>query len=287
MMNRTRRIALSGTLALLLAANLFTDQRDRTREQPSNAKVMYLEGNETMFQVGEELVYEVSYLFIKLGQVKLKVADKVQRNGGYVYKTIAYVDSYSGIPFVSLHCVYESDVSETVYSQHFVASELKDEQWKYLKYDYDYPSRRVIIEGGVQTLNTVEGRDTLQLETEYQDGLSLLYFARANVHQQKEVTIPTLIVRSKASTFINFLNEHDEAEIDSVDYPIDVVKFEGNANFVGLYGLTGAFKGWFSADSAAIPIKAKMKVFIGNVNIELRSWKRAGWIPPRKTDARE
>jgi len=284
MKSRILRTVLFNILVIFLAANLFTDQKTFTVEQPFNARVIYFKEDSSMFRVGEELVYEVSYLFIKLGQIKLKVKDKIPHNGGYIYKAICYVDSYPGIPFVSLHSVYESDIDETVYSKHFVASELKNDQWKYLKYDYDYPNHRVFLESGVQALNTIEERDTLQLETAYQDGLSLLYFARANVHYQKEVTIPTLIVRTKASTYINFLNERDEVEIDAVDYPIDVIKFEGNANFVGLYGLTGAFKGWFSADEASVPIKAKMKVFIGNVNIELQSWNRPGWTPPRRSE---
>jgi hypothetical protein len=70
-------------------------------------------------------------------------------------------------------------------------------------------------------------------------------------------------------------------EIDAVDYPIDVVGFEGNAEFVGIFGLTGGFDGWFSNDEARVPIVAHMKVILGSVTLELMSWKRPGWTPPR------
>jgi hypothetical protein len=51
--------------------------------------------------------------------------------------------------------------------------------------------------------------------------------------------------------------------------------------WTALYGLGGKFQSWFSADDASIPIKAIMNVYIGNINIELKSWKRIGWTPPK------
>ena len=52
-------------------------------------------------------------------------------------------------------------------------------------------------------------------------------------------------------------------------------------DFISIFGLTGYFEGWFSNDEASIPIVAKMKVLIGNITLELKSWKREGWIPPK------
>src|SRR5512140_3806656 len=63
-------------------------------------------------QVGEELIYVVSYTFIKLGEVRIIVKDKKEINGRTYYNTIAYINSYSGIPFVSLHQIYESKVNQ-------------------------------------------------------------------------------------------------------------------------------------------------------------------------------
>jgi len=45
--------------------------------------------------------------------------------------------------------------------------------------------------------------------------------------------------------------------------------------------LSGKFEGWFSDDNAHIPIKALMNVYVGKILIELKSWKRTGWIPPK------
>jgi N-acetylglucosamine kinase-like BadF-type ATPase len=55
------------------------------------------------------------------------------------------------------------------------------------------------------------------------------------------------------------------------------VYFRGNSNWTGIYGLTGAFEGWFSDDDARVPIRAKMRVYVGNVLIELVRWE-AEWL---------
>jgi hypothetical protein len=70
-------------------------------------------------------------------------------------------------------------------------------------------------------------------------------------------------------------------EVDAIDYPVDVVHFDGHLDFVGIFGLTGGFEGWFSNDEARVPIMAKMKVLIGSVTVELMKWNRQGWTPPR------
>ena len=107
------------------------------------------------------------------------------------------------------------------------------------------------------------------------------FHARNNLHQKKEAKIPTYIDTTEEITNINFLDERAEVEIDAVNYPIEVLQLEGNANFVGIFGLTGEFEGWFSNDIASIPIKARLKVILGNIRVELRRWNRENWIPPQ------
>ncbi|MEE8115035.1 MAG: DUF3108 domain-containing protein, partial [Nitrososphaerales archaeon] len=81
--------------------------------------------------------------------------------------------------------------------------------------------------------------------------------------------------------FIDSKKKRSTVETDFVDYPVDVIGFEGRAEFVGIFGMTGDFEGWFSTDEARVPILAKMKVIIGSVTLELMQWKRLGWKPPR------
>jgi len=48
-----------------------------------------------------------------------------------------------------------------------------------------------------------------------------------------------------------------------------------------VFGLTGGFSGQFSNDNARIPIIARMNVILGSIKVELKSWKREGWRPPK------
>lgn len=105
-----------------------------------------------------------------------------------------------------------------------------------------------------------------------------------NCGKDTSVTLPTFIKEQKEITIINFYNEVQDVSIDAVDYDISCYKLDGEAKFVSIFGLTGFFEGWFSADEASIPIVAKMNVIIGNITLELINWKREGWNPPKFKD---
>jgi hypothetical protein len=124
--------------------------------------------------------------------------------------------------------------------------------------------------------------DTLRLSFDrFQDGTSILYFARAHIHSRQAIAVPTLVRGKAGRTEFYLPAERTVEKIDAVPYPIRVLQLEGKADFEGIFGLTGDFIGWFSDDAAAVPIKAKMKVILGSINIELIEWKRPGWSPPR------
>ena len=107
----------------------------------------------------------------------------------------------------------------------------------------------------------------------------MFYFARGYVKSGQAAVIPTFINGNKGKTYFDFTDKTTDKEIDSITYPIDVIEFEGEADWVGIFGLTGGFRGWFSNDEARVPIVAKMKVIIGSVKVTLQSWKRSGWRP--------
>jgi hypothetical protein len=167
-----------------------------------------------------------------------------------------------------------------MFSRRFLGRQKENGEWDFSRYNFDYPDKRVLIEVGTHD-SVVAKRDTLALETAYHDGLSLFFYARAKLFSGLKVNVPTVIKEQKVSTYIDFKGERTSVDLDAVDYPVDVVRFDGNMEFVGIFGLTGGFEGWFSNDEARIPIQAKMKVLIGSVTMELMKWTRPGWNPPR------
>lgn len=232
-------------------------------------------------RVGEELTYVVKYSVMKLGEVRLKIKDKKTIDGKTFYVTYAYIDSYSGIPFVDLHQIYESYVDENLYSDFFKALILGDKYTAYTEYNFDYKKSLIHVKKGKVNPPEVWTDSTTSADKKYQDGLSIFYYARMNTAQKKSIDVPCFVTEEKVFTSLNFYNRPEAISIDAVDYDIACVKLDGETDFVSVFGLTGYFEGWFTDDSAAIPVLAKMKVIIGNITLELKSWKREGWIPPK------
>jgi len=235
---------------------------------------------DSMFQTGEELTYNVSYASFDIGRIRIIVNDSFDRNNETYYKASGYIDSYRGVPFVDLHAVYSSVMNQSMYSTWFSARDKENDRWREWTYTFDYPDSSVNIQEGIWKKNIIK-RDTLRLDTLSQDGLSLFFLARRFLFEHKTMSIPTFVKEKLGTTIIEFTGDHTSEKIEAVPYPVDVIHFEGKAGFVGVFGFTGDFEGWFSNDTARIPVLAKMKVLIGNVRIELTEWKRTGWMPPK------
>lgn len=234
-----------------------------------------------VFAPGEEIIYSVSYLGIQLGTVKVITEAKEILNGKTVFKTKGFIDTRAGIPFLDIHAVYESWVDKSgAFSHQFVSTlNQSGEESKYTKYMFDYDNKTTYMQewkNKKQVLNT-----TMDATRKWNEGLSLFFLARHYVDSKKTYKVPTIIEGDTVKTTINFDGRTEMVEIDAVKYPVRTKYLNGTADWTGVYGLSGKFEGWFSDDEAKIPIRAKMKVYVGSVNIELVSWKRAGWTPPK------
>ncbi|MCO6465353.1 MAG: DUF3108 domain-containing protein [Bradyrhizobiaceae bacterium] len=238
-------------------------------------------GPNSMFYPGEELTYRVSYLNITLGTVRTVVEPFTQLDGKKVAKVKIYIDSHPNIPFVSLHSVYESWIDTTgAFSYKFNANtRIDDNTWDFDQYLFDYAGKKATIEKwrNKEKVNS----SSFELLKKYNDGSSLLFAARALLYAGKSYKVPTVIMEKAVSTVINFAGNRAKTEIDACDYPIKTVYLNGDANWTGVYGLTGRFEGWFADDDSRIPIQAKMNVYVGSVTIELQKWKRGSWAPPK------
>jgi hypothetical protein len=270
-----------GWIASLALAVLLSLRSDRP-EAASAASRAAPPSSGGMLMVGEELTYKVKYLFLYLGQIKIRVNDRHVENGRTVYGGTALIDSR--VPLIAdLHVRFDSDIDEDVYSYGWTASDSSSHGVYIRNIRFDYDRNRMIVDRGQRTNAgyQIERADTIPVNARCQDGLSLFFYAREHVMDRKEHTVPTVIDTEQVSTYINFHHKLDDVSIGAVDYDVDVVGFDGRADFVGIFGLTGGFEGWFSNDAARVPILAYMNVLIGSVKIELESWNRPGWSPPK------
>jgi len=231
--------------------------------------------------VGEELTYRVSYLNVTLGTVKTVTEPFTTLNGQRVVKVKVFIDSHPNIPFVSLHSIYESwlDTSAT-YSNKFTANtQMDDGKWEFDQYVFDYTNKKIYAEK-FRDKQKVESK-VFDIKKRFNDGASLLFAARALLLSRKSLRLPTMIMEDTVNTVINFQGNKEDVSIESSSYPVKSLYFSGDANWTGVYGLTGRFEGWFSDDDARVPLKAKMKVYVGSVTLELQAWRRGSWQPPK------
>lgn len=228
--------------------------------------------------IGEDLTYIVKYAFFNLGEIRFKVLEKTTIDNTPVYKTIAYINSYPDLPFVSIHQIYESYIDSTLFPLKFFAK-IFNEDTVFVEYNF-LDQKKVQMKKGKVGASRLWLDSVASVEHRTQDGLSILFFARMNFGEERSVSVPCFVNEKEEKAVINFYTENEPISIDAVDYEIDCRFLDGYTDFVSVYGLTGDFQGWFSNDSFSVPIKATLNVIIGSINLELIKWNKKLWNPP-------
>lgn len=238
-----------------------------------------------VLMVGEELEYRVSYSFFNIGIIKTRVTDRWERDGRTIYRAEVSMDSDPALSWlVDLHMLFRGTVDGEAFSYSWLSEDSTSTGVDFRTMEFDYPRAKMYYAWGRRPhrgANMIAGRDTVPIRERSVDGMSLLFFARENVRQPRSWRIPTFVDNREGITEIHFRDKREDLEIDAVNYPVRTVWFDGTAKFVGVFGLTGGFEGWFSDDEARIPIVGRLKVILGSVKVELVKWKRGSWTPPR------
>ena len=229
---------------------------------------------------GEELTYEVSYMGLKLGTIRL-VTEKEQKDGANSYYTTkAFIKTYKSIPFLNIEVLYTSHTDKSAtFSHQFNGKYKSGDYWDVQKIFFNYDKSNIYV--SKENANGKYFEKSYMSKKKYADGLTIFYLARNFLMTNKNVTIPTIVDKDTAKTEINFNGKRLPITIPTIDYPVKTVHFNGTAHWTGVYGLSGGFEGWFSDDDARVPIRAKLQLYIGAATVELIKWKRKGWTPPK------
>lgn len=242
-----------------------------------------------ILETGEELNYSVYYGFIKLGEVKFKITGKNKDGKKEFYTSTASIKSFESIPLVNINYIFESIMmydKSAVHSGKFTATEFKEKSITNIYYTFDYDDKLI------KTIKEVDGKEeaknelSIEKEKKFQDGLSLFYNARIQSLSDKikesggRYNVPVYINEKESSVRYSFNTKPENVEIDMLDYDVKCIRVAGVADFVGVFGLTGEFAGWFSDDEYRVPIKAKFNVTIGSITLELTSFKKKNWTAP-------
>lgn len=249
-----------------------------TYAQSDSLSQKYISLDEKL-NLGDEFTYIVKYAFLNLGELRIIVYEKDTIDKKIIYKSIIYIDSYEGLPFVNLHQIYESWFDSSFRPIYFQSFMFYEEDVSYTKYYFKEDTLVHILKGKMHlekaSLDTV-----VHLDRNYQDGLSILFFSRFNTNGTESLLVPCFINEDTASTIINYYYDQEQVSIDAINHQIDCIKIDGEALFTGIFGLSGYFEGWFTKDAYRVPVAAELEVMIGHITIELMDWNKTKWQPP-------
>ncbi|HEY6952622.1 MAG TPA: DUF3108 domain-containing protein, partial [Bacteroidota bacterium] len=207
------------------------------------------------------------------------------REGRSIFKTRAIIESNPSLNWLKeVHIRFYGEVDDSIFSQYWISEDSSKSGIDYHSLTFHYGDSILVYEKGQNSqagVHKVIEQDTLRVNGPKQDGLSLFFYARQYARHKEEVKVPVIIENKESIATINFQDKVEDADLDAVDYPVETVFLDGRADFVGVVGMTGGFRGWFSNDDARIPIVARLNVWLGSIKVQLKSWKRSGWQPPR------
>ena len=221
------------------------------------------------WQVGEKLIYKVSWGFIRLGTLRVSVIDTVQIDGQNSYHVRLRIDSNPRLFFIDMHSQFDSYLLDNAYPLLLICQETIDGVDYSSRYEFDYTTNTLGVhyEGvdnpGVQIERLIPFTEQLQ------DGMSMIFYARLNCHQQKKEQLTVFYEAREGKLDISFNGLSDSITISKAIDPNPTYYLDGKAHFKAIAGFRDDFEGWFSSDARRIPLAARMKVFIGSVYLEL------------------
>ncbi len=237
-----------------------------------------------IMQPNESVTFEASYFIFKLGSVTFQFLGSCEFNGKPAYHIRASIDSYSGIPFVNFHGVYETYADTSTLTCLSTSNDQMDgKDWIHTSYVLNYAGKNLVWQQSRegQVMKTVD----LPLDTTYTDGLSFFYFVRRACLNAggapRTLTVPIISDTNRSTVELTIDEAREPCEVTAYDFPIEAERLSGHINFKGTFGVTGDFTGWISDDPAEVPLRADLKVLIGSIGVKLKEIRREGWVPPR------
>jgi hypothetical protein len=232
---------------------------------------------------GEFLEYNVTYLGVSIANVKIYNDGFEMLGKNSVAKIRANVFTYSHIPLINAKAKMEGYIDRgSLYSHKFIRNlTLRNNPWEYQKIEFLYGQN--LLKNNKWINNKSTSSINLEFDPSYKihDALGLFFKARFAATPGNKSKILTYLDEAPFYTNINYRTKTELVSVEGVSGNVRCVYCTGKADWQKQFGLTGGFEGWFSDDSARIPLKGKLDFIIGKISIELVKYKRAGWNPPK------
>jgi hypothetical protein len=235
--------------------------------------------NSFQWKIGEKLSYKVSWAFIRLGTVSLDVKNSTEIDKVKVHHIQFVIDSNPLVFFIRMHSTYDCYVDDQFRPMRYIASENVNNEYKKAVYNFNYSDSLCYIDFYDKQDSVITAQTTMPVNEVVFDGISLIFFARKQISNPGTKNVAAFIDNNIGRIELNFMGRGSKLKIDAVDWKMPTYFIKGESLMKGIAGVTGPYMGWFAQDNQRPPLKAAMKVFLGNVTVELESWEN--WAPPR------
>ncbi len=217
------------------------------------------------FQVGEQLTYEISWLYITAGTAVMAVSDAGKDGDRPLAKLITTAQSRPAITkFFPVDNWIESIVDPaTLLPEHLTFKRREGKKKEDFEYTFNQKEGKVIVVKGGTT-------ETLEIPPGTQDVISCLYFARSTLSFQPGSSLTMNVYHDKKNRAIEARVE----EIETVSGPwgeVETARVLVVMPFQGLFLNQGNIRVWFTNDDRRIPVRMKAKVIIGSIVADLVS----------------
>jgi Protein of unknown function (DUF3108) len=217
------------------------------------------------FQVGEQLTYDISWLYITAGTAVMTINGAGMDGDRPLAKLITTAQSRPAITkFFPVDNRVESIVDPaTLLPEHLTFKRREGKKKEDIEYRFHHKEGTVTaVKDGVT--------ETSEIPPGTQDVISCLYFARSMLPQQPGATMTMNVYHDKKN---RKLEVHVE-EIETVSGPwgeVETARVLVVMPFQGLFLNQGNIRVWFTNDDRRIPVRMKAKVIIGSIVADLVS----------------
>ena len=221
---------------------------------------------------GEWLKYKVKWGFIRLGTVEV-LQNKLNLSRAEFYRVSMHAKSVN-LPFINVFFVNEGilDPYRPTLLDFFVRI---GKEGKTISSFTCKPNSKKVIMKEEQSGEIIR-MDSLNFTGDLYDALGVFMMMRCLAASGFNVSLNSIIEYKIAPTHFYFTGEIDTVKVAAFKNGISAMKFSGQADWVGKSwgGVSGPFMGWISQDACAIPLKVKIKIFLGSIQLELEEFKR-------------
>jgi len=226
------------------------------------------------WRTGETLTYKVKWAFVRLGTITLTITDSTMLDTIPVHHIKFFIHSNPMLFFVNMNSAFDCYLDNKFRPIKYIASETDHGIKKWAVYHFYYADSIFTIAFHNAKDSSKIRHVVLPLKQNVYDGISLVFYARSHIQEKRSEDVTAFWEDRLGKVTLNFKGKAKAIKIEAWPEEIPTYYIDGTFHLKGIAGVTGPFKGWFARDGQRPPLKAYLKVFVGNVVAELIEWKR-------------